>query len=78
MPTTNVADELRPAERALLVLKLLEDMCVELVPGRLILAVAYLMTCPSTAYAQRVLGSVGACHADRGVDLHRGVRGGGE
>ncbi len=76
MPTTNVADELRPAERALL--KLLEDMGVELTSGRLILAVAYLMTCPSTAYAQRVLGAVGACHADRGVDLHRGVRGGGE
>jgi len=78
MPTANLADELRPAERALPVLRLLEDMGVELTSGRLILAVAYLMTCPSTAYAQRVLGSVGACHADRGVDLHRGVRGGGE
>jgi hypothetical protein len=63
---------------ALLVLELLEDMGVELAAGRHILAAAYLMTCPSTAYAQRVLGAVGACHAARGVDLHRGVRGAGE
>jgi hypothetical protein len=46
---------------------------VDLEHGRFVLAVAYLMTCPSAEYAQRLLGVVEDCHMERGIDLHHAV-----
>jgi len=66
--------EARPAEEALAILKLLGEQRVEVSHGRHILAAAYLMACPSTAYALRLLAAVDQCHAEQGVDLHHGAR----
>ncbi len=69
-----VGDRRRPAEDALVFIRALGERHVELEHGRFVLAVAFMMTCPSLEHAQRLLAIVEECHIARGIDLHHAIR----
>jgi hypothetical protein len=67
-------DPRRPAEDALVLLRALGDGHVDLEHGRFVLAVAFMMTCPSLEDAQRLLAVVEEVHVGRCIDLHAALR----